>query len=51
MSQRSFTPVMISPSTTPHDGDIPVVFDSPHSGTFYPEDFGFVVRHATLRIG
>jgi N-formylglutamate deformylase len=27
----------------------PVVIDSPHSGTEYPDDFGFVVSHEMLR--
>jgi N-formylglutamate deformylase len=34
-------------STT--DGTTPVVLDSPHSGTHYPEDFGYVCDLATLR--
>ena len=50
MSQSQFTPVIITPSTTDHDHDIPVVFDSPHSGTHYPTDFGYVVPHTTLRM-
>ncbi len=50
MSQTHFTPVIITPSATDHDVDIPVVFDSPHSGTHYPDDFGFVVAHSTLRM-
>jgi N-formylglutamate deformylase len=31
------------------DGTTPLVFDSPHSGTRYPEDFGFTCDLATLR--
>jgi N-formylglutamate deformylase len=31
------------------DGTTPVVLDSPHSGTHYPEDFGYVCDLATLR--
>jgi N-formylglutamate deformylase len=29
--------------------DIALVCDSPHSGTFYPEDFGHAISHAALR--
>ncbi len=35
--------------TTAHDHEVPVVFDSPHSGTRYPADFGHVVDPFTLR--
>jgi N-formylglutamate deformylase len=31
------------------DGTTPVVLDSPHSGTHYPEDFGYVCDLAVLR--
>ncbi len=31
------------------DGTTPLVLDSPHSGTHYPEDFGYVCELATLR--
>ncbi len=31
--------------------DAPVVFDSPHSGSFYPADFRYVVPLSTLRSG
>ncbi len=31
------------------EGTTPVVLDSPHSGTHYPEDFGYVCDLATLR--
>lgn len=30
---------------------IPLVCDSPHSGTYYPADFGYAVPHALLRQG
>lgn len=30
-------------------GSTPLVLDSPHSGTFYPDDFGFVCDAALLR--
>jgi N-formylglutamate deformylase len=36
-------------SRTAHDHDIPVVFDSPHSGTNYPADFTTIVPPLTLR--
>ena len=39
----------LTPSRTTHDHDVPVVFDSPHSGTRYPQDFGYAVMHASLR--
>ncbi len=34
---------------TGHDHHVPVVFDSPHSGTVYPSDFDSIVPHLTLR--
>ncbi len=39
---------LLSPTTT-HDHNVPVVFDSPHSGTHYPADFGHTVDSLTLR--
>jgi N-formylglutamate deformylase len=39
---------LTAPRTT-HDHDVPVVFDSPHSGIQYPADFGYVVDHMMLR--
>ena len=39
----------IASSRTDHDHDVPVVFDSPHSGTIYPADFDTIVPHLTLR--
>ena len=42
-------PFTITPSRTGHDLDVPVVFDSPHSGTAYPADFDTVVPRLTLR--
>ena len=45
-STSAFT---VSPSRTDHDHDVPVVFDSPHSGTDYPEDFDTIVPRLTLR--
>jgi N-formylglutamate deformylase len=31
------------------EGSTPLVLDSPHSGTYYPDDFGYVCDLATLR--
>jgi N-formylglutamate deformylase len=45
----SFLPFFVARSRTTHDHDVPVVFDSPHSGTIYPEDFGHVVAMPSLR--
>jgi N-formylglutamate deformylase len=42
-------PFLIARSRTTHDHDVPVVFDSPHSGTVYPAEFGYVVPLASLR--
>ena len=39
----------IAASRTDHDHDVPVVFDSPHSGTNYPADFDTIVPRLTLR--
>ena len=39
----------IAVSRTDHDHDVPVVFDSPHSGTNYPADFDTIVPRLTLR--
>ena len=39
----------VTSSRTGHDHDVPVVFDSPHSGTAYPADFDVIVPHLTLR--
>ena len=50
MSQHSFTSTLISPATTDHDHQVPVVFDSPHSGVFYPADFGHAAPRAVLRM-
>ena len=41
--------VTVTSSRTDHDHDVPVVFDSPHSGTVYPADFRTIVPHLTLR--
>ncbi len=43
------TAFTLSPPTTTHDHDVPVIFDSPHSGTRYPQNFGYVVDHGSLR--
>jgi len=44
-----FPPFFHTPSRTGHDDDVPVVFDSPHSGTMYPADFDAIVPHQVLR--
>lgn len=36
-------------ATTTHDHTVPVIFDSPHSGTRYPQNFDHTVSHASLR--
>ena len=46
--QPSLAYTVFPPSTT-HDHEVPVVFDSPHSGTRYPADFGHIVDSMTLR--
>jgi N-formylglutamate deformylase len=45
---RPVQPVIITPPTNPATA-IPLVCDSPHSGTHYPEDFGHAVDRAALR--
>lgn len=49
MSSAPFPPYTITPSRTGHDLDVPVVFDSPHSGTAYPDDFDTIVPRLVLR--
>jgi N-formylglutamate deformylase len=49
-ASTAFNAVSIATSTTSHDHDVPVVYDSPHSGTFYPADFNAAVAAATLRM-
>ena len=44
-----FQAFTIVASRTDHDHDVPVVFDSPHSGTNYPADFTTIVPRLTLR--
>ena len=41
--------VTVTASRTGHDHDVPVVFDSPHSGSSYPADFDSIVPRLTLR--
>lgn len=36
-------------SRSTHNHDVPVVFDSPHSGTAYPDDFDTIVPRLVLR--
>ena len=35
----------------PEAADVPLVCDSPHSGTLYPADFGYAVSFEKLRKG
>lgn len=44
-----FPPFSHAVSRTSHDNDVPVVFDSPHSGIMYPADFDTIVPHHVLR--
>jgi N-formylglutamate deformylase len=41
-------PFLLHPPTAPA---VPLVFDSPHSGSHFPDDFDPVVSHAALREG
>jgi N-formylglutamate amidohydrolase len=45
----SSVPVHIQTASTGHEREVPLVLDSPHSGTDYPADFGTVVPLALLR--
>ncbi len=49
MSSPASSTAIVTPSRTGHDHDVPVVFDSPHSGTNYPADFETIVPRLTLR--
>ena len=49
MSTQHNAPFTVIPSRTSHEQDVPVVFDSPHSGTDYPADFDTIVSRLTLR--
>ena len=41
---------LVPPRTaTPEAARIPLVLDSPHSGTVYPQDFNYSVQHAVLK--
>jgi len=44
-----FHTVIVTSPRTDHDHEVPVVFDSPHSGTAYPADFDTIVPLLTLR--
>jgi N-formylglutamate deformylase len=48
LKPRPDAPVLVHP---PQGGVLPLVCDSPHSGTAYPADFGVVVPMALLRRG
>ena len=49
MSTQHNAPFSVILSRTSHEQDVPVVFDSPHSGTDYPADFDTIVSRLTLR--
>ena len=49
MSTQHNAPFTVIPSRISHEQDVPVVFDSPHSGTDYPADFDTIVSRLTLR--
>jgi N-formylglutamate deformylase len=50
MLPKNFPAFFTSPPATEHDHEVPVVFDSPHSGTHYPDDFAYSASLATLRM-
>ncbi len=47
MSNTAYT---LTTSTTEHDHEVPVVFDSPHSGTVYPSDFNVAAPMHAMRL-
>ncbi len=49
VSTTLFPPFSHTASRTGHGDDVPVVFDSPHSGIMYPADFDTIVPHHVLR--
>ena len=49
MSTLQNAPFTVITSRTSHEQDVPVIFDSPHSGTDYPTDFDTIVSRLTLR--
>lgn len=52
MSLLTTSPVQAFTATSSrstHNHDVPVVFDSPHSGTAYPDDFDTIVPRLVLR--
>ena len=49
MNQQSIPDVLTL--AKPVNGKVPVVFDSPHSGTVYPDDFQYTVAEEVLRMG
>ncbi|MEO8101706.1 MAG: N-formylglutamate amidohydrolase [Betaproteobacteria bacterium] len=52
MSSSSSSPFEVLTVTRPctgHNMEVPVIFDSPHSGTVYPADFDTVVPRLVLR--
>ena len=49
MSSAISHPYTVTPPHTAHDFDVPVLFDSPHSGIDYPADFETIVPRMILR--
>ena len=49
LSHSPFQAFTVTATRTAHDQDVPVVFDSPHSGIVYPADFDAVVPRLVLR--
>ena len=48
-SDAPFVAFTVTAPRTGHDHEVPVVFDSPHSGTIYPSDFDAMVPRPVLR--
>ncbi len=51
MSQNTANPVLPVSVQRPAQGALPIVIDSPHSGTAYPPDFGYSAPFELLRRG
>lgn len=51
MSQITASPIPAVSVARPAQGGLPIVIDSPHSGTVYPDDFGYSAPFELLRRG
>ena len=51
MSQNTASPTAPVSVARPAQGELPIVIDSPHSGTVYPDDFGYSAPFELLRRG